>query len=114
MEIEAQHVTRLRPFYPTEHEGETAKAYEKFLRLFRCKYMAWDRSPPTSEANPATWIGKDMLKQLRGHFANDCFMDDTEADATENELQSMTFDSLVECLRERYKPAQMKQCHTTR
>ena len=106
MEREAQHGTRLRPFDPTEHEGETAQAFEKFLRLFRCKYMAWDRSPPTSEANPATWIGKDMLKQLRGHIARDRFMDDVEAVATEDELESMTIDSLVERLRERYQPTQ--------
>ena len=68
--------------------------------------MAWDRPPPTSEANPATWIGKDMFKQLRGHFASDRFMDHIEAVATEDELQSMSFNSLVERQRERYKPTQ--------
>ena len=68
--------------------------------------MAWDRSPPTSEANPATWTGKDMLKQLRGHFASDRFMDDIEAVSTEDELRSMTFDSMVGRLRERCKPTQ--------
>ena len=98
IEREAQRGTRLRPFDPTEHKGETAQAFEKFLRLFRCKYLAWDRSTPTSEANPATLIGKDILKQLRGHFASDRFIDYREAVATEDELQSMTFDSLVERL----------------
>ena len=34
MEREAQRGTRLRPFDPTEHEGETTLAFEKFLRLF--------------------------------------------------------------------------------
>ena len=68
--------------------------------------MAWNRSTPTSEANSATWIGKDILKQLRGHFASDRFIDYREAVATEDELQSMTFDSLVERLQERYKPTQ--------
>ena len=53
------------------------------------------------EANLATWTGKDTLKQLREHFASDRFMDDIEAVATEDELQSMTFDSLVERLREK-------------
>ena len=106
MEREGKRGTRLRPSHPTEHDGETGKAVEKLLRLFRCRYLAWYRSPPTSEEKPTTWIGKDMLKQSRRHFASDRFMYDTETVVTEDELQSMTFDSLVEHLRERYKPTQ--------
>ena len=83
IERETLRGTKLRPFDPTEHKGETAQAFKKFLGLFRCKYLAWDRSSPTSKAAPSTWISKDMLKQLRGHFASNRFMDHIGAVVTD-------------------------------
>lgn len=98
--------TKLQPFDPSQHEGEVAQGFEKFLRLYKCKYLAWDRSPPSDVTDKELWIGKDMLKQLWGHYATDLFMDDIEAVASEKDLSKLMFDELVERLRNRYKPTQ--------
>ena len=107
MDREAQPTsTKLRPFDPSQYEGEVAQGFEKFLRLYKCKYLAWDRSPPSDVTDKEEWIGQDMLKQLRGHYATDRFMDDIEAVASEKDLRKMSFDELVGRLRNRYKPTQ--------
>ena len=92
---EAQHGTKLRPFDPSEHGGNLAQAFDKFLRLYKCK--AWDRTPPTGTtgADVNIWIARDMVKQLRGHYSTDRFMDDIEAVVTEAEMRTITFNELV-------------------
>ena len=34
------HGTRLRPFDPSAHGGDLAQAFDRFLRLYECKYIA--------------------------------------------------------------------------
>ena len=106
MDRDAQQCTKLCPFDPSQHEGEVAQAFEKFLRLYKCKYLAWDRSPPDEVRDKEQWIAIDMLTQLRGHYATDRCMDEIEAVASEIDLGKMSFDELAVKLHQRYKPTQ--------
>ena len=104
MDKEAQHSTKLRPFDPSHHGADVAQSFDKFIRLYKRKYAAWDRNPPTGIANVEQWKGRDKLKQLLGHYSSDRFMDDVEAVATEAELDTMPFEELIDRLKARYKP----------
>ena len=57
MEKEGQRGTKLQPFDLSEHSGNVAEAFEKFLRLYKCKYVAWDRTPPADVTDAAQWKG---------------------------------------------------------
>ena len=106
--------TKLQPFDPSECQGQTAQEFGRFIRLFKRKYAAWDRAVPTGTATEDrdSWKEKDMVKQLLGHYSTDRFMDDVEAVATEEELETITFSSLVEKINNRYKPTQnATMCH---
>ena len=89
----------------SEHSGNVAEAFGKFLRLYKCKYAAWNRTPPADLTDAARWKGRDMLRQMRGHYSTDRFMDDIDAVATEAQIDTMSFTQLVELLHTRYKPS---------
>ena len=46
----------------------------------------------------------NMLRQMRGHYSTDRFMDDIDAVATEAQIDTMSFNQLVELLHTRYQP----------
>ena len=104
MEKEAQYTTRLQPFNPSIHGGETAQEFAKFIRLFKCKYWASDRKAPTNEDDAAGWEQKDMWKQLMGNYATDRFLDDINA--VSEDPRKMSFDEMEKLLAERYAPTQ--------
>ena len=104
MEKEAQHTSRLHPFDPSKHSGNVAKEFEKFLRLFECKYWAACRKPPTGTDDTATWEDIDKWKQLMGHYATDRFLDDINASTTDP--MKMGYTEMVEVLRESYAPTE--------
>ena len=104
MDSEAQHSTKLRAFDPSEHGADVAQAFQKFIRLYKRKYKAWDRKPPTDTENADQWKSKDKLRQLLGHYSTDRLMDDFEAVATEEELENGSFDVIINRLHDRYKP----------
>ena len=103
MDLEAQHSTKLKPFDPSEHGADVAQAFEKFIRLFKRKYIAWGRTAPQGTENVNQWKEQDKLRQLLGHYCTDHFMDDKDAAATENELETATFDNIIGRLRDHYK-----------
>ena len=65
MDSKAQHSKKLRPFDPSEHGVDVAQSFEKIIRLYQRKYIAWDRSPPASTENRNQWKSKDKLRQLQ-------------------------------------------------
>ena len=96
MDSEAQHSTKLSPFDPSEHGVD--------VRIYKRKYIAWDRSPPACTENRDQWKSKDKLRQLLGHYCRDRLMDDFEAVATEQVLENGSFDDIISHLQDRYKP----------
>ena len=61
MDLEAQHSTKLKPFDPSEHGADVAQSFEKFIRLYKRKYIAWGRSPPQGTENVDIWKGQNKL-----------------------------------------------------
>ena len=55
MDSEAQQSTKLRPFDPSEHEVDVAQSFEKFIRLYKRKYIAWDCNPPAGTEDRDQW-----------------------------------------------------------
>ena len=104
MVLEAQHSTKLKSFDPSEHGADVAQSFEKFIRLYECKYIAWGQSPPQSTENVDIWKGQGKLQQLLGHYCTDRFMDDIDTIASEAELETATFDTIITRLRAHYKP----------
>ena len=104
MDSEAQHSTKLQPFDPSEHGANVAQSFEKFIRLYKRKYIAWDCNPPASTENRDQWKSKDKLRQPLGHYCLDRLMDDFEAVAIEQELENGSFDDIINRLGDRYKP----------
>ena len=99
-EAQHQHTSRLYPFDPSKHSGNVAKEFEKFLRLFECKYWAACRKPPAGTEDIAAWENVDKWKQLMGNYATDRFLDDINA-ATPDPMK-MGYTDMTKLLRERY------------
>ena len=55
MDSETQHSTKFGPFH-------VAQSFEKFIRLYKRKYIAWDRSPRAGTENRDQWKSKDKLR----------------------------------------------------
>ena len=104
MDKEAQHTSRLHPFDPSKHSGNVAKEFEKFLRLFECKYWAACRKPPTGTADTSEWEDEDKWKQLMGNYAIDRLLHDINA-ATADPMK-MKYTEMVKLLKERYAPTE--------
>ena len=62
-----QFTTKLRPFDPSLYGGETAREFEKFVRLYECKYRACDRKVPSTETDRDAWVANDKWIQLMGN-----------------------------------------------
>ena len=104
MDSEAQHSPKLQPFDPSEYGVDVAQSFDKVIRLYKRKYIAWDCSPPAGTENRDQWKSKDKLRQVLGHYCTDWLMDDFEAVATEQELENGSFDNIINRLRDRCKP----------
>ena len=102
MESEAQHTSRLHPFDPSKHSGNVAKEFEKFLRLFECKYWAACRKAPAGTDDTSSWEDVDKWKQLMGNYATDRFLDDINASTADP--MKMGYAEMVTLLKERYAP----------
>ena len=100
MEKEAQYASRLHPFDPSRHGGDVAKEFQKFIRLFECKYWAACRKAPTGTEDVAIWEDQDKWKQLMGNFATDRFLDDINAVTTDP--RKMGFNDMVKLLKNWY------------
>ena len=53
MDSQAQH--QIRPFDPSEHGAGVAQSFEKFIRLYKRKYIAWDCNPPAGTEDRDQW-----------------------------------------------------------
>ena len=71
MDSEAQHSTKLWPFDPSEDGAHVAQSFEKFIRLYKRKYIAWDHSQTAGTENRDQWKSKDKLRRLLGHYCTD-------------------------------------------
>ena len=96
------HGTRLRPFDPSAHGGDLAQAFDRFLRLYECKYIASDRKAPTGTADTEAWMAKDKWVQLMGNYATDRFLDDIAA--VHQSPSGQTFAEMTGLLKTRYAP----------
>ena len=94
----------VKPFDPSNCGGDTRKEFEKFVRLFECKYWALDRKAPTGTEDQTAWVDLDMWKQLMGNYVTDRFLDDIMSVSAEPRKQ--TFSEMVKLLRDRYAPTE--------
>jgi len=94
----------VKPFDPSTCGGEIKKEFEKFIRLYECRYWALDRKAPDNEQDKDAWKQLDMWKQLMGNYVTDRFLDDIHAVSADPRKQ--TFNVMMEASRTRYAPTQ--------
>ena len=96
----------LRKFDPTEHMGNVYDAFVDFLGSFAYEYEVLAKQPPAGTTDLAAWTQQDKRKYLLGRFASRNLQLDFEAETTEAERSTISFDDTVKKLKERYKPTQ--------
>ena len=97
---------QLRKFDPTEHVGHVYDAFVDFLGSFAYEYEVLAKQPPTGTTDTAAWTQQDKRKYLLGRFASRNLQLDFEAETTETERSTITYDDTVKKLKDRYKPTQ--------
>ena len=96
----------LRKFDPTEHVGNVYDAFVDFLGSFAYEYEVLAKPPPAGTLDAAAWTQQDKRKYLLGRFASRNLQLDFEAETTEDERATISYDATIQKLKDRYKPTQ--------
>ncbi len=96
----------LSKFDPTEHPGNVYDAFVEYVEAYEYEYAAIAKPPPAGTADEGAWTAQNKRKQFLGRFASRALQKDLEDETTAEERAALTFASMVDKLKARYKPTQ--------
>ena len=106
--MESQNQSSGGKFDPNIYNDNVLEQFSEFVSSFHYSYEALNREPPINlkPAERGIWLGKDKRKVFLGRFAHRNLQKRFEDATDPDERDSMTFNRMVECLKNRSKYSQ--------
>ena len=91
-------------FDPADDPANVHKNFSEFVAAFAYEYEAITKQPPADEADPVKWHEINKRRQFLGKYVSRNFQRDFEDTVDVQSRTTLTFDSMVQRMLERYKP----------